>query len=56
MTPITLDLPTEADTTHLGQALAQVLGAGDCILLEGSIGAGKSHVARALIRALRDPD
>ena len=56
MTPITLDLPTEADTTHLGQALAQVLGAGDCVLLEGSIGAGKSHLARALIRALRDAD
>jgi tRNA threonylcarbamoyl adenosine modification protein YjeE len=56
MTPLTLDLPTEADTTQLGQALARVLGAGDCVLLEGSIGAGKSHLARALIRALRDPD
>ena len=56
MTQITLDLPTEADTTQLGQALAHVLGAGDCLLLEGSIGAGKSHLARALIRTLRDPD
>ena len=56
MTQITLDLPTEADTTQLGQALARVLGAGDCVLLEGSIGAGKSHLARALIRTLRDPD
>lgn len=56
MMPITLDLPDEADTTHLGQALARVLGAGDCVLLEGSIGAGKSHLARALIRALRDPN
>jgi tRNA threonylcarbamoyl adenosine modification protein YjeE len=56
MMPLTFDLPCEADTTHLGQALAQLLGAGDCVLLEGNIGAGKSHLARALIRALRDPD
>jgi len=54
--PLRIDLPTEADTTRLGQALALMLGAGDCVLLEGSIGAGKSHLARALIRALRKAD
>jgi tRNA threonylcarbamoyladenosine biosynthesis protein TsaE len=54
--PLRIDLPTEADTTRLGQALALMLGAGDCVLLEGSIGAGKSHLARALIRTLRDPE
>ncbi len=51
--PLTLDLPTEADTALLGRALAQILQAGDCVLLQGPIGAGKSHLARALIRALR---
>jgi tRNA threonylcarbamoyladenosine biosynthesis protein TsaE len=44
-------LPTEADTTALGARLAGVAHAGDCILLEGPIGAGKSHLARAFIRA-----
>lgn len=46
-----LDLPTEADTARLGRALSAVLQAGDTLLLEGPIGAGKSHVARAFIRA-----
>ena len=49
--PLILDLPTEADTTLLGRAFADILQPGDCVLLEGAIGAGKSHLARALIRA-----
>lgn len=48
---LTLDLPTEAATTALGQRLARLALPGDCILLEGPIGAGKSHLARAFIRA-----
>ena len=44
-------LPAEADTDRLGAWLAGRLQAGDCLLLEGPIGAGKSHLARALIRA-----
>lgn len=44
-------LPTEADTRALGARLAGLARAGDCFLLEGSIGAGKSHLARAFIRA-----
>jgi tRNA threonylcarbamoyladenosine biosynthesis protein TsaE len=48
---LTLDLPTEAATTALGERLARLAGPGDCVLLEGSIGAGKSHLARAFIRA-----
>jgi tRNA threonylcarbamoyladenosine biosynthesis protein TsaE len=47
---VTLALPTEADTTALGQRLARAARAGDVILLEGPIGAGKSHLARAFIR------
>ena len=39
-------------TDRLGARLANVLHAGDCVLLSGQIGAGKSHLVRALIRAL----
>jgi tRNA threonylcarbamoyladenosine biosynthesis protein TsaE len=46
----TLELPTEADTAALGVRLARVARAGDVILLDGPIGAGKSHLARAFIR------
>ncbi len=50
-------LPDEADTARLGGWLAPLLRAGDTVLLEGPIGAGKSHLARALIRArLGHPD
>jgi len=44
-------LPTEADTAALGRVLAGLARAGDCILLDGPIGAGKSTLARAFIRA-----
>lgn len=43
-------LPDEEATSALGSRLAELLQAGDTILLEGPIGAGKSHLARALIR------
>ena len=44
-------LNDEAATTRLGGWFANHLGGGDCVLLSGPIGAGKSHFARALIRA-----
>lgn len=47
---ITLALSTENDTAKLGQTLARYAQAGDCILLRGHIGAGKSALARAFIR------
>lgn len=48
---LVLVLPTEEDTAALGTRLAGLARPGDCILLEGPIGAGKSHLARAFIRA-----
>lgn len=43
-------------TTALGARLAGVLRAGDAICLFGDLGAGKSTLARGLIRALTSPD
>lgn len=38
-------------TDALGQAMAAALQVGDTVLLTGTLGAGKSHLARAIIRA-----
>lgn len=51
ITPLRLILPTPEDTARLGEWLAPRLVAGDVVLLTGQIGAGKTHFARALIRA-----
>jgi tRNA threonylcarbamoyladenosine biosynthesis protein TsaE len=48
---LALSLPTEAETEALGMRLAALARPGDCILLDGPVGAGKSHLARAFIRA-----
>lgn len=48
---VIISLPDAAATDRLGVWLAAHLGAGDCLLLAGPIGAGKSQLARALIRA-----
>lgn len=50
-TSITLRLASDADTAHLGRTLSGFAKAGDCFLLRGQIGAGKSALARAFIRA-----
>jgi tRNA threonylcarbamoyladenosine biosynthesis protein TsaE len=48
-------LETEADTARLGEAVAEALRHGEAICLTGPLGAGKSVLARALIRSL-SPD
>lgn len=38
--------------TAFAAALAEYVGAGDCLLLKGTLGAGKTTLARGVIRAL----
>lgn len=49
--PVVLALPDPEATDALGQRLAGLARPGDVVLLEGPIGAGKSSLARAFIRA-----
>lgn len=47
-------LPDETATLRLGEDLALALRAGDCLALNGALGAGKSTLARAVIRGMAD--
>lgn len=46
-----IDLADADATAALGRALAELARAGDVFLLDGHIGAGKTHFARAFIQA-----
>jgi tRNA threonylcarbamoyl adenosine modification protein YjeE len=52
--PVTLVLASEAETARLAEDLALILKPGHVVTLSGDLGAGKSSLARALIRALAD--
>ena len=49
---LTLDLQTEADTLALGARLASALVAGMVVYLSGELGAGKTTLARGVLRGL----
>jgi tRNA threonylcarbamoyladenosine biosynthesis protein TsaE len=49
-----INLPDENATLALGAALAPCAGAGLTVWLEGDLGAGKTTLARGLLRALGD--
>jgi tRNA threonylcarbamoyladenosine biosynthesis protein TsaE len=53
---IEISLPDEAATQALGAKLARALRPGDAVCLTGPLGAGKSTLARAVVRALTSPD
>ncbi len=46
-----IDLPDESATRALGAKLAVVVKAGDVVVLEGDLGAGKTTLVRGLIQA-----
>ncbi len=51
-----LDLEDASATEALGAVIALALEAGDVVCLWGGLGAGKTTLARGLIRALMGPD
>ena len=51
MTSFVFQSTSEADTEHLGRALAEVLSAGSVVALSGPLGAGKTRLVQAIAAA-----
>lgn len=49
---LSVDLPSEADTQNFGRRLAHLARSGDVFALYGTLGMGKSVLARAFIQEL----
>ena len=52
MLDLRIDAPNLSATQALAKALAPALKAGDCLLLSGDLGAGKSAFSRAIIQSI----
>jgi len=50
----TCRLPSSEATSELAQTIARILVPGDVVMLDGPIGAGKTHFARSLIQSLME--
>jgi len=56
MLDLRIDAPNLSTTQALAKALAPALKAGDCLLLSGDLGAGKSAFSRAIIQSIAGAD
>ena len=51
-----IELENERATQRFAQDLALAISVGDCITLSGDLGAGKTTLARAIIRSIADDE